>query len=91
MKVSALVSGERGSKTGLLVITGIIHFNHQVHKTIEFVSLSLVLRQFENAQTFTAHTDTTESGSVPSLIGLMHSNQFVKYQSNNNRIYLNSF
>ena len=35
---------------GPLVITGIIHFNHQVEETIEFVLLSLVLRHFENSR-----------------------------------------
>lgn len=70
MKAFELVIEWKGSKTGRLVITGIIHFNHQVQETIEFVLLSLVLRQFE---TFTAQTDTTEKGSVPALTGLINS------------------
>lgn len=70
--MKALVSGQKGSKMGLLVITGIIHFNHQAQETIESVLLSLVLRQFENVQTFTVHTDRTERGSVPAPIDLMN-------------------
>lgn len=50
MQVFTFVSGQRGSKMGPLVITGIIHFNHQVEETIEFVLLSLVLRHFENSR-----------------------------------------
>lgn len=56
---------------GHLVITGIIHYNHQVQETIEFILLSVLLRWFETVQTFTAQTDTTERDSVPAFTSLI--------------------
>lgn len=53
LEVFALISRQSGSKTGLAVITGIIHFNHQAQKTIDcvlFTPYSVILKMLRLSQ-----------------------------------------